>query len=150
MAAIEDGLNIKQACIANGIHPRTFYDWRIENPDIEAAFETARETCRQRALAQLKRFGGDDYRALLEWLRLSYAEYRYGNGPSINVSAGVAVEITDLERAKLIERRELALSGQAEGDKALPSDAWQAGRTESVQALPAPAEAPDKRRPVKR
>jgi len=52
--------------------------------------EAARETARQAALEGIKTAGEKDWRALAEWLKLTFPEHRSGN--NINISATAAAQ----------------------------------------------------------
>src|SRR5262249_22072438 len=116
LAALRVGLTHKQACLACGISQSTLADWRERYPDLEPRMEAAREEARQKALEGIKDAGQKDWRALAEWLKLTFPEHRTGH--SINVSASAtaqqAVAVTDEERQRLIEQRERALSEAVE------------------------------------
>ena len=80
LAYIADGLNIKQACAAVCVSPRTLADWRIDHPEIVPRLEAAREASRAKALAKIKAASKDDWRSIAEWLRLSFSQdYMRGN-----------------------------------------------------------------------
>ena len=85
LAALASGLTQKQACKAVGIGQTTLIDWRKEYPELEPQMEIAREQARKKALEGIKTAGEKDWRALAEWLKLTFPEYR--SGSSINVSA---------------------------------------------------------------
>jgi hypothetical protein len=108
MAAIADGLNIKQACMAVGIGETTLHDWRQEIPELEAQLEEARERCRKKALAGIKAAGeAGDWRALEAFLRMSFpAEYRRDASVNVNASATVqqGVVISEEKRRELQEK----------------------------------------------
>ena len=109
---IESGLNIKQACAAAGLGVSTLREWRQDDSALEEQLEAAREVMRAKILAQIKEAGKDDWRALECYLRLSFAEYRFGNSPQVNIALqqNVALEERDPERAKLIEKLEASRS----------------------------------------
>jgi len=122
LAYIADGLNIKQACAAAGVSPRTLADWRVDHPEIVPRLEAAREASRAKALAKIKAASKDDWRSIAEWLRLSFSQ-DYMRGSTVNVSANAnaasiteSVELTDPERARLIKMRERALAGSPSAD----------------------------------
>ena len=77
LAAIADGLNIKQACMAVGIGETTLHSW-AKHPELEQQLEEARERCRAKALARIKAAGeAGDWRASEAFLRMSFpADYR--------------------------------------------------------------------------
>jgi hypothetical protein len=72
--------------------------------------DAAREEARQKALEGIKSAGEKDWRALAEWLKLTFPEHRSGYNINVSATAGAAVQVTDVERAKLIAMRERALS----------------------------------------
>jgi hypothetical protein len=111
---IEDGLNNKQACQAVGIGETTLREWRNEHEGLAERIEAAREVMRSKVLAKIKEAGAKDWRAWVEFLRLSFAEYRFGNGPSVNVAIQQNMALSDPERAKLIAQREHALANRPE------------------------------------
>jgi len=65
-------------------------------------------------LAKIKAAGAKDWRAHVEFLRLAFAEYRFGNSPQVNVALQQNMVHYDPERAKLIaeleQRRARALA----------------------------------------
>ena len=86
LAALRAGITHKQACLACGIGQRTLAGWRRKHRELVPQMEAARETARQKALEGIKTAGDKDWRALAEWLKLTFPEYRQNS--SINVSAG--------------------------------------------------------------
>ena len=115
LAAMADGLNMKQACLAAGISEATLGRWREEHLELEPRLLEAREQARQKALAGIKAAGeAGDWRALEAFLRMSFpADYR--RDASINVSATAssqqaAVVCTEEQRQRLIELRERLLA----------------------------------------
>jgi hypothetical protein len=104
--ALSAGLTHKQACLACGIDQSTLANWRERYPDLEPRMEAAREEARQKALEGIKAAGENDWRALAEWLKLTFPEHRPGH--SINVSATAnaqqAVVITGEHRKQLQEK----------------------------------------------
>jgi hypothetical protein len=114
LAAIADGLNIKQACLATGICENTLGSWRDKHPELELQLEQAREAARQNALAGIKKAGeAGDWRALEAFLRMSYpADYR--RDTNINVAASATAQqatqiITEEQRLRIIKEREQLL-----------------------------------------
>ncbi len=111
--ALRAGLTHKQACLACGIGQSTLADWRERYPELEPRMEAARETARQTALEGIKTAGEKDWRALSEWLKLTFPEYRQGS--SINVTAtasaqqATALVVTEEQRHRLIALREKLL-----------------------------------------
>jgi hypothetical protein len=57
LAAIGDGLTLKQACTAAGISESALGDWRERHPELNPRLEQAREQARQKALAGIKAAG---------------------------------------------------------------------------------------------
>jgi hypothetical protein len=112
LADIASGLNIKQACKANGITDRTLLSWRDEDPDLEERFEAARESMRKSMLEAIKAHAPTDWRAAAEHLRLSFAEYRTGNGPSVQVNTNVGV-VVDSEKRKELQERMVRLQSRS-------------------------------------
>ena len=108
LAALSAGLTHKQACLACGISQSTLIDWRERYPDLDARMEAAREIALQTALEGIKTAGDKDWRALAEWLKLTFPEYRQGN--NINISATAtsqqAVVCDEATRERLIALRE--------------------------------------------
>ncbi len=65
----------------------------------------------------IKTAGEKDWRALAEWLKLTFPENRQGHNINVSATANAAssaMAMTDPERAKLIEMRERALEGKEE------------------------------------
>ena len=122
LAALRAGLTHKQACLACGISQSTLANWREQFPDLESRMEAAREEARQKALEGIKAAGQKDWRALAEWLKLTFPEHRQSS--NINVSAtahaqqATGVVITEEQRQRLIALRERLL---AEGGGRTPS-----------------------------
>jgi len=50
--------------------------------------------------------GAKDWRAHVEFLRLSFAEYRFGNSQQVNVAIQQNMAVSDPERAQLIDELE--------------------------------------------
>jgi hypothetical protein len=104
--ALSAGLTHKQACLACGIDQSTLTNWRERYPDLEPRMEEAREEARQKALEGIKTAGEKDWRALAEWLKLTFPEHRPGH--NINVSASAVAQqgvvITAEDRKRLQER----------------------------------------------
>jgi hypothetical protein len=112
LAALRAGLTHKQACLACGIAQSTLADWRERYSDLEPLMDAAREEARQKALEGIKDAGQKDWRALAEWLKLTFPEHRQGHNINVSATAGAAMQMscTDEERRKLIAMRERALS----------------------------------------
>jgi hypothetical protein len=112
--ALRAGLTHKQACLACGISQSTLANWREQFPDLESRMDAAREEARQKALEGIKAAGQKDWRALAEWLKLTFPEHRQSS--SINVSAmataqqATAVIVTEEQRQRLIALRERLLA----------------------------------------
>jgi hypothetical protein len=110
--------------MATGICENTLSTWRKEYPDLNPRIEAAREAARQTALEGIRTAGEKDWRALAEWLKLTFPEYRAGH--NINVTAQqTTVIVSDDERRRLIELRQKAL-----------------GASPAIPALPAPQTQP--------
>jgi replicative superfamily II helicase len=118
LAAIADGLTLKQASAASSISENTLYAWRERHPELEPRLQQAREQARQKALAGIKAAGeASDWRALEAFLRMSFqADYR--QGAAVNVTATATAQsaaiCTEEQRKKLIEMREKLLSSQTD------------------------------------
>jgi len=112
LGAFRAGLTHKQACLACGIGQSTLADWRERYPDLEPRMEAAREEARQKALEGILAAGEKEWRALAEWLRLTFPEHRQGHSINVSATADAAMQMscTDEERRKLIAMRERALS----------------------------------------
>jgi hypothetical protein len=106
---IATGLNNKQACQAAGISETSLLVWRKQHAGFAEKVEAAREIMRSKILAKIKAAGKDDWRAHVEFLRLAFAEYRFGNSQTVNVAVQSNMEVYDPARAELIERRNKAL-----------------------------------------
>jgi len=113
--SIASGLNIKQACIANGVSHDAFLDWRKEDPALVERFEAARELGRQEMLGVIKAAASKDWRAAESHLRLSHAEYRTGNGPSVHVNTAIQNQTITVgpEKRKELQERLQRLQGQS-------------------------------------
>jgi len=103
---IASGLNNKQAVQAAGISETSFLVWRKQYPDFAAKVEAAREVMRSKILAKIKAAGNDDWRAHVEFLRLAFAEYRFGNSQQVNVAIQQNMTAYDPDRADLIAKLE--------------------------------------------
>jgi transposase-like protein len=104
LASLAAGLTQKQACMACGICENTLAAWRKQYPDLEPRIESAREVARQTALEGIKTAGEKDWRALAEWLKLTFAEYRSGHNINVNATAvndQRTVVITEAKRKEL-------------------------------------------------
>jgi hypothetical protein len=116
LAAMADGLNMKQACLAAGISEATLGRWREEHAELEPRLLEARETARRKALAGIRAAGeAGDWRALEAFLRMSFpADYR--RDANINVTATASAQqvagvvCIEEQRRKLIELRQRLLS----------------------------------------
>ena len=145
LAYVADGLNLKQACKACLIHPNTLREWRDADPRLEERVEEAREKLRAKLLKQVQDAATDDWRAAAEALRLMFiAEYKFGTQVNVNAQqAAVAIEVSDPERAALIEKlqasRARALSASVDA-KPLPRGERS---PEGQLALPAPEVLPE-------
>jgi hypothetical protein len=116
LAALADGLNIKQACLAAGVGESTLARWREEHHELEPRLMEARETARRKALAGIKAAGeSGDWRAYAEFLRLSFPQDYRQAGTKIDVTASAigqqatGVLITPEDRKALREQRQRLL-----------------------------------------
>jgi Transposase len=115
LASLAAGLTQKQACMATGICENTLSTWRKEYPDLNPRIEAAREVARQTALEGIRTAGEKDWRALAEWLKLTFPEYRSGHNITVNASAQAGtVVVSDAERERLIALRNKALEQKDE------------------------------------
>jgi transposase-like protein len=105
LLALSAGLTQEQAAKAVGINRTTLHRWREAMPEFAANVDAAREHARQEALERLRAAGKQDWKAISEWLRLSFAEYRTGNGPSVNVNTNVAAVVIGSEKRKELQER---------------------------------------------
>jgi hypothetical protein len=106
---------IRQSCIANGVSDQTFRLWRREDPQLCEKLERAREKARFNALELIRKAGeAGDWRAAESYLRLSFfQDYRKDSAVTVNAFAGTAnVEVSDEQRARLIELRQAALEDE--------------------------------------
>src|SRR5438094_1159956 len=105
LASLAAGLTQKQACMACGICQNTLTAWRREYEELEPRIEAAREVARQTALEGIKTAGEKDWRALAEWLKLTFPEYRSGSNINVNATATGAdnrtVVVTEETRKRL-------------------------------------------------
>jgi hypothetical protein len=123
LAALRAGITHKQACLACGIGQRTLAGWRRKHRELGPQMEAAREIARQKALEGIKKAGEKGWRALAEWLKLTFPEYRQNS--SINVSAGAVndnrtVVITEQKRAGL-QAKLKAIQDASDSEKQSPS-----------------------------
>jgi hypothetical protein len=95
---IASGLNNLQACQAARISETSLLVWRKKHPDFAEKVEAAREIMRSKVLAKIKAAGKDDWRALECFLRLAFAEYRFGNQQNVNVAVQQNMAVIDPER----------------------------------------------------
>jgi hypothetical protein len=118
LAAIADGLTLRQASIVGGINEDTLSDWRERYPDLQEQLAAAREQARQKALAGIKAAGyGGDWRALEAFLKFSFWQ-DYRQNPSVQVNATAVAQTTEqvsdeAMRARLIKLREKRLQIEA-------------------------------------
>ena len=149
MAAIADGLNIKQACMAVGIGETILHSWREEHPELEQQLEEARERCRGKpwpgSRQQAKRATGERWKHSCE-CHLLPINRRDG---SINVNAAATVQQAGLvcdeatrmrlialrEKLTLAERGAKQLEASPPGVSVFSSNY---GTTVSVRSLPSP------------
>jgi len=90
--------------MACGICQNTLTAWRREYEELEPRIEAAREVARQTALEGIKTAGEKDWRALAEWLKLTFPEYRAGHNINVNATAvndHRQVVVTEAKRAEL-------------------------------------------------
>ena len=69
--------------------------------------EAAREEARQTALEGIKAAGEKDWRALAEWLKLTFPEHRSGHSINVNATASAqqaTVVVTEEKRRELQEK----------------------------------------------
>jgi len=92
--------------LACGIDQSTLANWRERYPDLEPRMEAAREEARQKALEGIKTAGEKDWRALAEWLKLTFPEHRSGYNINVSASANAhqGVVITAEDRKRIQER----------------------------------------------
>jgi hypothetical protein len=114
LAAIADGLTIRQSCLAAGIGEQTVRDWQERYPDLESRLAEAREQARQKALACIKAAGeAGDWRAAEAFLRLSFHQ-DYRRDSNINVTAQTCVQLVCDEETR---QRIMALRAKILGPK---------------------------------
>ena len=104
LASLDAGLTQKQACMACGICENTLATWRKQYDDLDPRIDAAREVARQTTLEGIKTAGEKDWRALAEWLKLTFLEYRSGSSINVNATAmndNRTVVVTEAKRAEL-------------------------------------------------
>ncbi len=72
--------------------------------DLDPRIDAAREVARQTTLEGIKTAGEKDWRALAEWLKLTFLEYRSGSSINVNATAmndNRTVVVTEAKRAEL-------------------------------------------------
>ena len=72
--------------------------------ELEPQMEIVREQARKKALEGIKTAGEKDWRALAEWSKLTFPEYRQGNNINVNatpVNDQRTVVVTEQKRAEL-------------------------------------------------
>jgi hypothetical protein len=110
LAALAEGLTLKQSSTASGIGERTLRDWRERHPELEPRLEQAREQARRKALAGIKAAGeAGDWRAWEAFLKFSFwQDYRPGAAVNVTALATAHAEqiVTEEQRKRLIELRE--------------------------------------------
>ena len=90
--------------MACGICENTLATWRKHYDDLDPRIDAAREVARQTALEGIKTAGEKDWRALAEWLKLTFPEYRSGSSINVNATAMTdnrTVVVTEAKRAEL-------------------------------------------------
>ena len=106
--------------MAAGIGETTLSRWKDEHPRLVAQLVEAREQARQDALAGIKKAGKNgNWRALAEFLKLSFPEYRQANTKvevNTNAQAGEVKVLCDKQtRRAMIEARERFLTERPKG-----------------------------------
>jgi hypothetical protein len=115
LAAIADGLNISQACVAVGISRACYNKWKGQFPAFLEGVEEAREKSRQKALAGIKAAGDrGDWRALEVWLKMSFHPDYRDKGAQVQVNTGVQIVCDEQTRQRLIELNRKLLKGSNE------------------------------------
>jgi hypothetical protein len=119
LAALEDGLTQKQACLYAGICENTLAAWRQKHPELEAQINQAREQAGRKALAGIKAAAEKgDWRAWEAFLRMSFpGDYRQGTSVTVSATAGAqqAIVCTEEQRARIIAQLE-----RLQGEQRLP------------------------------
>jgi len=87
LASLAAGLTQKQACMACGICENTLATWRKQYDDLDPRIDAAREVARQTALEGIKTAGEKDWRALAEWLKMTFPECRSVSSINVNATA---------------------------------------------------------------
>ena len=123
-AFIASGLNLKQSAQASGISETSLRTWRSQHPGFAERVEAAREIMRAKILGKIRDAGAKDWRAWETYLRLAFAEYRFTNSQQVSVAIqNNTMEISDPERARLVEMRAKALAAKNNAIDAVTVDA---------------------------
>jgi hypothetical protein len=119
---LKRGLNQTQALKATGISRTAFANWLLADPNLVDDIETARENARSRSLRAIQRAGREDWRAHVEFLKLSFG---MGKTQEQTVNVGVAVgqapTMTEEDRLKIIAQRERSKHVQVNTDHDKPA-----------------------------
>ena len=113
--ALRAGLTHKQSCQATGIARQTLASWCEKYPEFRLRVEAARDEARRDALEGIKEAGEQDWKALAQWLRLAFPEYRTERA-AVNVSShNQTLVLCDEETRAQIQEMRRKLLGAREG-----------------------------------
>ena len=97
-------------------------NWLLADPNLVDDIETARENARSRSLRAIQRAGRTDWRAHVEFLKLSF-QMGKTEQQSQTVNVGVAVQptMTEADRLAIIAQRERSKHVQVNTDHDKPA-----------------------------
>jgi hypothetical protein len=114
LKALRAGLTKAQACLACGISRQTLATWCEKYPDFGLRVDAAREEARQDALESIRDAGKEDWKALAQWLRLAFPEYRTEQRHTVQLNAQTNILCDEETRAQIIEMRRKLLGNREE------------------------------------
>jgi hypothetical protein len=88
---LADGMPIRGACVVAGIGVTTLAEWREKHPRLEDRMSEARELARQNALQGIKAASEKDWRAHVEWLKLTFRDDYCGPANKVEVQQSMNV-----------------------------------------------------------
>ena len=89
LASIERGAPYNLSCLAAGVDPTTFNDWRRTDPQFALRVDQAAAKGALARLKKIERHGDEDWRSLSWMLSQQFPEYFGRSGNQINVGVGV-------------------------------------------------------------
>ena len=124
LKALRAGLTKAQACLACGIARQTLATWCEKYPEFGLRVDAAREEARQDALESIRDAGKEDWKALAQWLRLAFPEYRTEGRHTVNLNShSQNLVLCDEETRTQIQEMRRKLLGARDGwNRTEPND----------------------------